>query len=77
MPHLCGHEVILRVQKEVPETGIVVFTGARDTSVVARRMMKPFQSLERELAALGHLLSAIGNAPRMPSRPFLAEPVSK
>src|SRR5258708_21105875 len=35
LPELCGHEVIMRIRKELPETRIVVFTGASDTSVLA------------------------------------------
>jgi DNA-binding NarL/FixJ family response regulator len=34
LPELCGQEVMLRVRRELPETRIVVFTGAWDTSVL-------------------------------------------
>src|SRR5258708_5845446 len=38
LPELCGHEVILRVRKELPETRVVVFTGACDPSVLANAL---------------------------------------
>src|SRR6516225_444478 len=35
LPQLSGHEVILRVRREFPNTRTLVFTGASDTSVLA------------------------------------------
>src|SRR5258708_39300711 len=59
LPELCGHEVIMRIRKELPETRIVVFTGASDTSVLANAlrcepdgMVHKSEPLELLLAAL-------------------------
>ena len=42
LPELSGHEVILRVRKELPNTRFVVFTSALDPAVLANgRRSKP------------------------------------
>jgi DNA-binding NarL/FixJ family response regulator len=38
LPELCGHEVISRVRREIPGIGVVVFTGASDTSMLANAL---------------------------------------
>ena len=39
LPELCGHEVILRIRKELPETRIVVFTGVSELLLAALRIV--------------------------------------
>jgi DNA-binding NarL/FixJ family response regulator len=38
LPELCGREVISRVRREIPGIQIVVFTGASDTSMLAKAL---------------------------------------
>ena len=59
LPHLCGHEVILRARKEVPETGMVVFTGACDSSVLANALRSEPDGIVHKSEPLEILLVAV------------------
>jgi DNA-binding NarL/FixJ family response regulator len=59
LPQLCGHEVILRVRKELPNIRFVIFTGASDPSVLANgRRSKP-DGMVHKSEALEILLHAL------------------
>jgi DNA-binding NarL/FixJ family response regulator len=38
LPELCGHELVSRIRKELPETRIVIFTGVFEPSVLANAL---------------------------------------
>ena len=59
LPELCGHEVILRMRKELPETRIVVFTGASATSVLANALRCKPDGLVHKSEPLEVLLTAL------------------
>jgi DNA-binding NarL/FixJ family response regulator len=59
LPELCGHEVILRVRKELPETRIVVFTGVSDTSVLVNALRCEPDGLVHKSEPLELLLAAL------------------
>jgi DNA-binding NarL/FixJ family response regulator len=59
LPELCGHEVILRVRKELPETRVVVFTGACDPSVLANALRCEPDGLVHKSEPLELLLAAL------------------
>ena len=59
LPHLCGHEVILRVRKEFPEIRIVVFTRASDTSVLASALRSEPDGIVHKSEPLEMLLFAL------------------
>jgi two-component system response regulator NreC len=59
LPHLCGHEVISRVRRELPETGIVVFTGASDTSILVNAFRSKPDGIVHKSEPLEILLFAV------------------
>jgi DNA-binding NarL/FixJ family response regulator len=59
LPELCGHEVILRIRKELPETRIVVFTGVSDASVLANALRCEPDGLVHKSEPLELLLAAL------------------
>ena len=59
LPELCGHEVILRVRKDLPETRVVVFTGASDPSVLANALRCEPDGLVHKSEPLELLLAAL------------------
>lgn len=59
LPELCGHEVIMRIRKELPETRIVVFTGASDTSVLANALRCEPDGMVHKSEPLEILLAAL------------------
>jgi DNA-binding NarL/FixJ family response regulator len=59
LPELCGHEVILRVRKELPETRVVVFTGVSDPSVLANALRCEPDGLVHKSEPLELLLAAL------------------
>ncbi len=59
LPELCGHEVILRVRKQLPETRIVVFTGVSDPSVLANALRCDPDGLVHKSEPLDILLAAL------------------
>jgi len=62
LPELCGHEVILRLRKEIPELRIVVFTGASDTNVLASALRSEPDGIVLKSEPLKILLSALRTA---------------
>ncbi len=59
LPELCGHEVILRIRKELLETRIVVFTGVSDASVLANALRCEPDGLVHKSEPLELLLAAL------------------
>ena len=59
LPELCGHEVILRVRKELPETRVVVFTGVSDPSVLANALRCKPDGLVHKSEPLELLMAAL------------------
>jgi DNA-binding NarL/FixJ family response regulator len=59
LPELCGHEVIFRVRKELPETRFVVFTGASAGSVLANALWCDPDGLVHKCEPLEVLLTAL------------------
>jgi DNA-binding NarL/FixJ family response regulator len=59
LPELCGHEVISRVREKLPETRIVVFTGASDPSVLANMLRAGPHGFVHKLEPLEFLLFAL------------------
>jgi DNA-binding NarL/FixJ family response regulator len=62
LPELCGHELILRLRKEIPKLRIVVFTGASDTNVLASAPRSEPDGLVHKSEPLETLLSALRTA---------------
>jgi DNA-binding NarL/FixJ family response regulator len=62
LPELCGHEVILRLRKEIPDLRIVVFTGASDTNVLASALRSEPDGIVLKSEPLKVLLSALHTA---------------
>jgi DNA-binding NarL/FixJ family response regulator len=59
LPELCGHEVISRLRREIPELRIVVFTGASDTNVLASALRSDPDGIVHKSEPLEILLSAL------------------
>jgi DNA-binding NarL/FixJ family response regulator len=59
LPELCGHEVILRVRKELAETRFVVFTGASTGSVLVNALRCDPDGLVHKCEPLEVLLNAL------------------
>jgi DNA-binding NarL/FixJ family response regulator len=59
LPELCGHEVVLRIRKELPETRIVVFTGVSDASVLTNALRCEPDGLVHKTEPLELLLTAL------------------
>jgi DNA-binding NarL/FixJ family response regulator len=62
LPELCGHEVIVRLRREIPELRIVVFTGASDTNVLASALRAEPDGIVLKSEPLKILLSALHTA---------------
>jgi DNA-binding NarL/FixJ family response regulator len=62
LPELCGHELISRLRKELPELRIVVFTDASDTSVLASALRSEPDGIVLKSEPLEILLSALRTA---------------
>jgi DNA-binding NarL/FixJ family response regulator len=59
LPELCGHEVILRMRKELAETRFVVFTGASAASVLVNALRCDPDGLVHKCEHLEVLLTAL------------------
>jgi DNA-binding NarL/FixJ family response regulator len=59
LPELCGHEVISRLRREIPELRIVVFTGASDINVLATAQRSEPDGFVHKSEPLEILLSAL------------------
>jgi DNA-binding NarL/FixJ family response regulator len=62
LPELCGHEVIVRLRREIPELRIVVFTGASDTSLLACALRSQPDGIVHKSEPLEILLCALRTA---------------
>jgi DNA-binding NarL/FixJ family response regulator len=59
LPQLCGHEVMLRARRALPEMRIVIFTRASDASVLANALRCEPDGFVHHSEPLDILLSAI------------------
>jgi DNA-binding NarL/FixJ family response regulator len=59
LPELCGQEVMLRVRRELPETRILVFTGAWDVSVLVNALRCEPNGMVHKAEPLETLLFAL------------------
>jgi two-component system, NarL family, response regulator NreC len=59
LPQLSGHEVLVRVRKEVPGTRIVVFTGTSDTIVLTKALRAEPDGIVHKSEPLEILLFAL------------------
>jgi DNA-binding NarL/FixJ family response regulator len=59
LPQLCGHEVILRVRRELPNIRIVVFTRASDRGVLASALRSEPDGIVHKSESLEMLLVAL------------------
>lgn len=62
LPELSGHEVILRLRREIPELRIVVFTGISDNNVLAGALRCKPDGIVHKSEPLEILLSALRTA---------------
>jgi DNA-binding NarL/FixJ family response regulator len=62
LPELCGHEVISRLRREIPELRIVVYTGASDENVLASALRSEPDGIVLKSEPLKILLSALHTA---------------
>ena len=62
LPELCGHEVISRLRREIPELRIVVYTGASDENVLAGALRSEPDGIVLKSEPLKILLSALHTA---------------
>ncbi len=59
LPQLCGHEVMLRARRELPEMRTVIFTRASDTSVLAAALRAEPDGIVHKSEPLEILLFAL------------------
>ena len=59
LPELCGQEVMLRVRRELPETRILVFTGAWDAGVLTNALRAEPNGMVHKAEPLEVLVSAL------------------
>jgi len=59
LSELCGHEVILRVRKELPNIRFVVFTSASDPAVLAHARLSNPDAMVHKSEPIRFLLNAL------------------